>query len=317
MKIGYLCKDCPRACGVWRDEASGNGFCGCTALPSLVRAAPHFGEEPCISGTRGSGAVFFSGCNLKCVFCQNHEISRDNTGKQVSVEKLREILLRLRDKGVHNINLVTPTHYTRIIAQALQGLNLGIPVVWNSSGYETVEMLRMLEGLVQIYLPDLKYTRSDLAKRYSAAPDYFEAASAAIAEMFRQTGPFRMDQNGILLSGVMIRHLILPDNEEASMDVIDYVADTFPLGSVLFSLMCQYTPMPDSSRFPELCFSLMCQYTPMPCSSRFPELCRTVSPESNEMLCHYLKTRGIDAGYWQEPSSATDEMIPAFDGTGL
>ena len=297
MKIGYLCKDCPRACGVWRDEASGNGFCGCTALPSLVRAAPHFGEEPCISGTRGSGAVFFSGCNLKCVFCQNHEISRGNTGKQVSVEKLREILLRLRDKGVHNINLVTPTHYTRIIAQALQGLNLGIPVVWNSSGYETVEMLRMLEGLVQIYLPDLKYTRSDLAKRYSAAPDYFEAASAAIAEMFRQTGPFRMDQNGILLSGVMIRHLILPGSEEASMDVIDYVADTFPLGSVLFSLMCQYTPMPDSSRF--------------------PELCKTVSPESNEMLCHYLKTRRIDAGYWQEPSSATDEMIPAFDGTGI
>ena len=297
MKIGYLCKDCPRACGVWRDEASGNGFCGCTALPSLVRAAPHFGEEPCISGTRGSGAVFFSGCNLKCVFCQNHEISRGNTGKQVSVEKLREILLRLRDKGVHNINLVTPTHYTRIIAQALQGLNLGIPVVWNSSGYETVEMLRMLEGLVQIYLPDLKYTGSDLAKRYSAAPDYFEAASAAIAEMFRQTGPFRMDQDGILLSGVMIRHLILPGSEEASMDVIDYVADTFPRGSVLFSLMCQYTPMP--------------------CSSRFPELCKTVSPESNEMLCHYLKTRGIDAGYWQEPSSATVEMIPAFDGTGL
>ena len=297
MKIGYLCKDCPRACGVWRDEASGNGFCGCTALPSLVRAAPHFGEEPCISGTRGSGAVFFSGCNLKCVFCQNHEISRGNTGKQVTVEKLREILLRLRDKGVHNINLVTPTHYTRIIAQALQGLDLGIPVVWNSSGYETVEMLRMLEGLVQIYLPDLKYTRSDLAKRYSAAPDYFEAASAAIAEMFRQTGPFRMDQDGILLSGVMIRHLILPGSEEASMDVIDYVADTFPLGSVLFSLMCQYTPMPDSSRF--------------------PELCETVSPESNEMLCHYLKTRGIDTGYWQEPSSATEEMIPAFDGTGI
>ncbi len=297
MKIGYLCKDCPRACGVWRDEASGNGFCGCTALPSLVRAAPHFGEEPCISGTRGSGAVFFSGCNLKCVFCQNHEISRGNTGKQVSVEKLREILLRLRDKGVHNINLVTPTHYTRIIAQALQGLNLGIPVVWNSSGYETVEMLRMLEGLVQIYLPDLKYTRSDLAKRYSAAPNYFEVASAAIAEMFRQTGPFRMDQNSILLSGVMIRHLILPGSEEASMDVIDYVADTFPPGSVLFSLMCQYTPMPGSTRF--------------------PELCRTVSPESNEMLCHYLKTRGIDAGYWQEPSSANEEMIPAFDGTGL
>ena len=297
MKIGYLCKDCPRACGAWRDETSGNGFCGCAALPSLVRAAPHFGEEPCISGTRGSGAVFFSGCNLKCVFCQNHEISRGSTGTRVTVERLREILLRLRDKGVHNINLVTPTHFTRFIAQALDGLDLGIPVVWNSSGYETVEMLRMLEGLVQIYLPDLKYIRSDLAKRYSAAPDYFTFASAAISEMFRQTGPYRLDKEGMLLSGVLIRHLILPGSEEASMDVIDYVADTFPQDSVLFSLMSQYTPMPDSARF--------------------PELCGTVSAESNEMLCHYMKTRRIENGYWQEPASATEEMIPAFDGTGI
>ena len=297
MKIGYLCKDCPRACGVWRDEGSGNGFCGCTALPSLVRAAPHFGEEPCISGTKGSGAVFFSGCNLKCVFCQNHEISRRNNGTQVTVEKFRKILLELRDKGVHNINLVTPTHYTRVIAKARQGLDLGIPVVWNSSGYETAETLRMLEGLVQIYLPDLKYIRSDLAKQYSAAPDYFETASAAITEMFRQTGPFRMDPHGILVSGVMIRHLILPGSEESAMDVIDYVADTFPRGSVLFSLMSQYTPMP--------------------ASSRFPELCTTVTPESNDMLCHYLKTRGIENGYWQDPASATEEMIPAFDGTGV
>ena len=297
MKIGYLCKDCPRGCSAWRDEATGKGFCGCAALPSLVRAAPHFGEEPCITGTRGSGAVFFSGCNLKCVFCQNHTISRGQTGTPVTPEKLRDILLRLRDTGVHNINLVTPTHFTRVIAEALSGLELGIPVVWNSSGYESAEMLRMLDGLVQVYLPDLKYTDASLAARYSAAPNYFEAASAAIEEMFRQRGVFRMDEDGILQSGVMIRHLILPENEENSMNVIDYVADTFPRGSVLFSLMSQYTPMPEAEKF--------------------PELKKRVSPETNEMLCHYLKTRGIDTGYWQEVSSATEELIPAFDGTGI
>ena len=297
MKIGYLCKDCPRACRAWRDETVGSGFCRCAALPFLVRAAPHFGEEPCITGTRGSGAVFFSGCNLKCVFCQNYNISRAQTGTPVTSEKLRDILLRLRDKDVHNINLVTPTHFTRVIADALDGLNLGIPVVWNSSGYESVEMLRMLEGLVQVYLPDLKYTDARLAARYSAAPDYFEAASAAIGEMFRQRGPFRMDEDGILQSGVMIRHLILPENEENSMNVIDYVADTFPRGSVLFSLMSQYTPMPEAEKF--------------------PELKKRVSPETNEMLCHYLKTRRIETGYWQELSSATEDLIPAFDGTGI
>ena len=292
-----FCSDCPRHCHARRTDFSPGGVCCSPYLPRVARAAPHFGEEPCISGTRGSGTVFFTGCNLLCVFCQNRAVSRGNVGEILSVAQLRDCFWRLQDQGVHNINLVTPTHYIRIIAQALDGLDLGIPVVWNSSGYETVEMLRMLEGLVQIYLPDLKYTRSDLAKRYSAAPDYFTFASAAISEMFRQTGPYRLDKDGLLLSGVLIRHLILPGSEEASMDVIDYVADTFPQNSVLFSLMSQYTPMPDSTRF--------------------PELCRTVSAESNELLCHYMKIRKIENGYWQEPASATEEMIPAFDGTGI
>ena len=173
-----LCSICPRGCGV--DRAGGQfGFCAVPDAPVVARAAPHFGEEPCISGTRGSGAVFFSGCNLRCVFCQNRTISRGEHGKEITVAQLRGIFLRLRDEGVHNINLVTPSHYTRQIAEALSGLELGIPVVWNSSGYECVETLRMLDGLVQVYLPDLKYALSEPAARYSAAADYPQVARAA------------------------------------------------------------------------------------------------------------------------------------------
>ena len=292
----WFCNDCPRQCGAERFSDSGAGFCRSPSLMHLVRAAPHFGEEPCISGTRGSGAVFFSGCNLRCVFCQNREIIRNSAGKAVSVQRLREILFSLRDKGVHNINLVTPTHYSRMIAEALSGIDLGIPVVWNSSGYESVETLRMLDGLVQIYMPDYKYARRDLAKRYSAAEDYPETAAEALKEMFRQRGAFRMDDDGILQSGLLIRHLILPEQEENTMDVIDFVADSFPPGEVLFSLMSQYTPM---TAF-----------------QQYPELNKRITEESNELLCHYMRTRRLE-GFWQEVNSATGEMIPAFDGTGI
>ena len=208
-----LCSICPRGCGV--DRAGGQfGFCAVPDTPVVARAAPHFGEEPCISGTRGSGAVFFSGCNLRCVFCQNRTISRGERGKEITVAQLRDIFLRLRDEGVHNINLVTPSHYTRQIAEALSGLELGIPVVWNSSGYECVETLHMLDGLVQVYLPDLKYALPEPAARYSAAADYPQVARAAILEMYRQTGPFRLDEDGMLRRGVLIRHLILPQQGE-------------------------------------------------------------------------------------------------------
>lgn len=293
----YICSDCPRKCGALRSEVVSGGVCSCAALPSVVRAAPHFGEEPCISGTRGSGAVFFSGCNLRCVFCQNREISRTQAGKKVSVSELRDILLRLRDTGVHNINLVTPTHFTRVIRQALDGLELGIPVAWNSSGYESVETLKTLEGLVQIYMPDFKYAKAELAARYSAAKDYPAAAMAAIKEMYRQTGPFVMDDEGILRSGVLIRHLILPGQELNTMDAIDFAAESFPEGSVLFSLMSQYTPMPGTERFPEL-------------QSR-------IDAETNANLVAYMEKCGLYTGYWQEPDSATGEMIPAFDLTGV
>ena len=245
-----VCVQCPRQCGV--DRETGLGFCRVPEAPMVARAAAHFGEEPCISGTRGSGTVFFSGCSLRCVFCQNHAISRGQAGKPLSVPALRNVLLRLRDTGVHNINLVTPSHYAHAIAQALDGLDLGIPVVWNSSGYDSVETLRMLDGLIQVYLPDFKYAAPDLAQRYSAAPDYPEIALAALTEMYRQTGPYELDGDGILRRGVLVRHLILPRRPKNTRGVIDLVAQTLPQGAFLFSLMSQYTPMPGLENFPEL-----------------------------------------------------------------
>ena len=293
----YTCNDCPRRCGAVRGDSKPGGFCQSPSLPCVVRAAPHYGEEPCISGTKGSGAIFFSGCNLRCVFCQNREISRESRGEQVGVSKLRDIMLRLRDQGVHNINLVTPTHYTRTIAEALDGLELGIPVVWNSSGYESVETLRRLEGLVQVYMPDLKYLKKDPARRYSFAEDYPEIVCAALREMYRQRGAFLLDNNGLLQSGLLIRHLILPGQDLNAMDVIDYVAETFPEGSVLFSLMSQYTPMPGLDAY--------------------PELQQPIEDELGERLLSYCERRGPSMGFWQEASAATKDMIPAWDGTGV
>ena len=295
--MDVFCNDCPRQCGAKRGPIEPGGVCRSPALPRVSRAAPHFGEEPCISGVRGSGTVFFTGCNLRCVFCQNREISRGGgTGEILSVPALRDLMLRLRDQGVHNINLVTGAHFIRPIAEALQGLDLGSPVVWNSSGYESVDSLRLLEGLVQVYLPDFKYWKPALAKRYSLAEDYPAVAAAAIREMFRQTGPCVLDEDGMLRRGVLIRHLILPGQDLNAMDVIDFAAEEFPAGSILFSLMSQYTPMPGLERF--------------------PELQHRVDAETNQRLIAYLQKRGLE-GYWQETEAATDEMIPAFDGTGL
>ena len=285
-------------CGADR-EGGATGVCSSAHLPRAARAAAHYGEEPCISGSRGSGTVFFTGCNLGCVYCQNAGISRPGApGVELSVQQLRDVLLRLRDQGVHNINLVTGSHFVRPIVEALDGLELGIPVVWNSSGYESVESLKMLEGLVQIYMPDYKYSSSVPAAKYSNAPDYPDVAAAAILEMFRQVGPFRIDENDMLQSGVLIRHLILPGWTDNSIGCIDWVAEHFPMGGVLFSLMSQYTPMPRIE-------------------GRFPELARVVDPAIAQMLYEYLLDRGIEDGYYQEPDSSGDEMIPEWDLTGL
>ncbi len=291
-----ICNICPRNCGAERRDAQPGGFCRSPLLPRVARAAPHFGEEPCIAGARGTGAVFFTGCNLRCVFCQNREISRGEGGKLLSVGALRETLLRLRDTGVDSIDLVTGTHFIPAVAEALRGLELGVPVVWNSSGYESVEALRLLEGLVQVYMPDYKYSDPEAARRYSAAADYPQVARAAIREMFRQVGPCELDEHGLLRRGLLIRHLILPGRLDDARDAIDFAADAFPAGSVLFSLMSQYTPMPGLAGF--------------------PELQRPIDAEENEALIHYLKVRGL-SGFWQERDSDADEQIPAFDLTGL
>ena len=291
-----VCTLCPRRCGAIREEALPGGFCRSPLLPQVARCAPHFGEEPCIAGPHGTGAVFFTGCNLRCVFCQNAAISRGEGGRPVTVPQLRDMLLALRDQGVDSIDLVTGAHFVPAIAEALRGLDLGIPVVWNSSGYESAESLRLLEGLVQVYMPDYKYSSREAALRYSAAADYPQAAQAAIREMFRQVGPAVQDKSGLLKSGVLIRHLILPGRLEDARDAIDFAADEFPAGSVLFSLMSQYTPMPGLEAF--------------------PELQRPITREENAALIHYMRVRGL-AGFWQEGEAATGDMIPAWDLTGV
>lgn len=287
-----LCSLCPRSCGA--DRAAGDlGFCGVAETALVCRAAPHFGEEPCLSGTRGSGAVFFAGCSLRCVYCQNREISRGAVGRPYTAEELRTLFLSLRDQGVHNLDLVTPTHFSGVIAAALDGLDPGVPVVWNSSGYERVETLRRLEGLARVYLPDLKYMDAALAKCYSAAPDYPEIALAAIREMYRQTGPFTLDGDGLLRSGVLIRHLVLPGAVENTRKVIDAVEENFPPEGVMFSLMAQYTPMPGLEAY--------------------PELCRPVSAEEYDACRRYLERSGVARGYVQDLSSTGTEMIPEFE----
>lgn len=297
--MNYLCSDCPRLCHAIRNDSEGSGLCRCGINPRIVRAAPHYGEEPCISGTKGSGAVFFSGCNLRCVFCQNHTISRTPSGKIMTKNEFTDMLYRLEDTGVHNINLVTPTHHIRFIADALSSASLSIPVVWNSSGYESVEQIRLLEGLVSVYLPDLKYMDRELAGRFSRAPDYPQIATEAIREMFRQTGPVQLDQDGLLLRGVLIRHLILPGAMENSKSVIDWVSSEFSASDILFSLMSQYTPM--SEEF----------------TGEYKNLSRRVRQRENRLLINYMKDCGILNGYCQETASSTEEMIPDFDGTGV
>ncbi len=289
-----ICNLCPRRCGAARTEEEGFGRCGMPWLPVVARAALHFWEEPCISGRRGSGTVFFSGCPLGCVFCQNGRISRENFGKTVTVERLREIFLELIGQGAHNINLVTPTHFAPAIRRALAE-PLPVPVVWNSGGYERVETLRTLEGRVQIYLPDLKYADSALAAACSGAPDYFDVARAAIREMVRQTGPCVFDGEGLLRRGVVIRHLMLPGALENTRRVMDWVAGAFPPGTVLFSLMSQYTPQPGAEGM----------------------LRRRVTGGEYRAALRYMENVGITAGYRQDSSSAREEYTPPFDLTGV
>ena len=291
-----VCTLCPRSCSARRGTETAGGFCRSPLLPSVARAAAHFGEEPCLAGKNGAGAVFFTGCNLGCVYCQNRAISRGEGGRILTVSELRDCFLRLQDEGVDCLDLVTGAQYLPAIAEALQSAALTIPVVWNSSGYESVEALRQLEGLVQIYLPDYKYSDPQAAKRYSLAEDYPAAAREAILEMYRQVGPCVFGAEGRLTRGVLIRHLLLPGRGEDARDAIDFAADSFPPGSVLFSLMSQYTPIEGLEAW--------------------PELTRRVTAEENAEIIHYMQVRRL-SGYWQETEAATEELLPAFDGTGV
>lgn len=279
-----------------RDEAHGEGFCQMPSLPVCARAALHAWEEPCLSGKTGAGTVFFSGCTLGCVFCQNHSISRENFGKTMTEDELYGAFQRLADRGASCIELVTPTQFTHVLAQVLERpVPVGLPVVWNSGGYERADVLRTLEGKVDVYLPDLKYVTPSIAERYSGAADYPEAAKAAILEMYRQRGPARLE-DGMLKSGVLIRHLILPGQVNEAKRVMDWVADTFPPGAALFSLMAQYTPVGELDGF--------------------PELQRPLRGSELRAARAYMENLGL-TGYVQELDSCGEGFIPAFDLTGL
>lgn len=292
------CSLCPRRCGTDR-EAGERGVCGMGAGIRVARAAPHMWEEPPISGSRGSGTVFFSGCPLRCVFCQNRVLSAEGYGVEVSEGRLEEIILRLASQGVHNINLVTPTHFTDKLVSVLERLRpqLNIPIVYNCGGYESVETLRRLDGLVDIYLPDFKYASRELAAKYSAAPDYPEVAAAALREMHRQRGEAVFDGDGIMKSGVIVRHLVLPGCRRDSARVLRLIADTVPVEDIKLSIMRQYTP-----EFVD--------------AAAFPELARRLTSFEYDFVVAEAARLGFD-GFTQQKESATAEYTPNFDLTGI
>ena len=269
----------------------GNGFCGLPALPGICRADKHMWEEPNISGTRGSGTVFFSGCVLRCEYCQNSEISRSHCGKTVDAAGLADIFRKLESEGVHNINLVSPTPYYPVIAEALGIYRPSIPIVCNTSGYERVETIKSLDGLIDIYLPDFKYSSADAALKYSAAPDYPQSALEAIKEMVRQVGTPVHDENGMMKRGVMIRHLILPDNIENSLGVLDMIADNLPQ-DIYVSLMAQYFPTGNE---------------------KHSELSRKITEEEYERVSNYMMLLGLENGFMQEHEAADSSFVPDWN----
>lgn len=293
------CTLCPRRCHANR-AAGQTGFCGQTAQLRAARAALHFWEEPCISGDCGSGTVFFSGCSLQCIFCQNHEIALGESGKAISVERLSQIFLELQEKGAANINLVTAGHFIPQVCRALElskADGLSIPIVYNTGSYEEAASLRLLEGLVDIWLPDLKYFSGDLSARYSSAPDYFQVATAAIAEMFRQTPAAVFDSGtGLMRRGIIVRHLMLPGQAADSKKILRYLHTTY--GDAIY-------------------ISIMNQYTPLAGVSGLPELNRRVTPEEYRRVLDFADRIGIENGFMQEDGTAAESFIPPFDYEGI
>lgn len=311
--MGISCTLCPRNCKVNR-QIGETGFCGQTNEIRAARAALHMWEEPCISGTNGSGTVFFSGCTLRCVYCQNSSIASGQHGKNISIQRLSDIFLELQDKGAHNINLVTPTHFVPGLVRALElskshGLN--IPIVYNTGSYESLETLRQLDGLVDIYLPDLKYYSSELSLRYSHAKDYFDVASNAISEMVRQTGePIFEEQNKdalfinaedsdtmpLMTHGVIVRHLVLPGHTDDSKKIIDYLHNTYA---------------------DKIYISIMNQFTPISSLNDYPEINRKISEAEYDEVVDYAISIGVENGFIQEGNTAEESFIPPFDLTGI
>ncbi|WP_427112136.1 radical SAM protein [Megasphaera sueciensis] len=302
MNIQSPCNDCPRHCNVVRPETNASektipGYCHSPLQPIVARAALHYWEEPCISGTKGSGTIFFTGCNLRCCFCQNTAISRSGKqGKQITTQRLQQIYKELIIQGAHNINLVTPTPYIRAIIKSLDS-PLPVPVVYNCGGYETTETITALQGKIQIYLPDFKYMDTSLGSTYSMVSDYPEIAEKAILQMYKQVGPYELDEQGILKKGLIIRHLILPNCLDNTKRVIDWVASHFKEGQVLFSLMRQYTPYGNAYKY--------------------PEINRSLTAREYNKAEQYLFDSGIEDGFVQEKNSASKMFIPSFDGTGV
>ena len=300
MSMNYeSCTLCPRMCGADRTKAP--GFCGASHQIKAARAALHQWEEPCISGTAGSGTVFFSGCTLKCVFCQNYPLSHENYGKEISVTRLSEIFLELQEKGAHNINLVTATQYLPSIRLALKLARpaLHMPVVCNSGGYERTETIREFSDCIDIWLPDLKYYDSGLSEKYSAARNYFPIASEAIKEMVRVSGGLAWDPEkpGLLKKGVVIRHMVLPGAKEDSIRLLHWIKNELPPGQFLLSILSQYTPFYKSSQY--------------------PEISRRITTYEYQKVVDTALELGLTDGYMQEKSSAKEEYTPPFDLNGI
>lgn len=290
--MNSICLQCPRACGVDRERTV--GFCGVPQGFRVARAAKHMWEEPSIGGKNGSGTVFFSGCNLRCIFCQNRVISHERMGHALTDTQLTDLFLRLQDAGVHNINLVTPTHYALQLAKLLPKVKsrLHIPIVYNCGGYEAVETLRQLDGLIDIYLPDIKYFSTSLSKRYSAAEDYFPVARRALTEMLRQQTEPRLDADGMMVGGVMVRHLVLPSHRADSVALLDALAKEFGNKAFWLSLMSQYTP----------------QFAK---DAPYPNLHRRVTTFEYQTVADHAASLGFD-GYFQERASANAAYTPDF-----
>lgn len=286
-----ICNICPRKCNAVRTEHSGEGFCKMGELPTVARVAPHFGEEPCISGTNGSGTVFFSGCTLDCVFCQNHEISHDNKGRIITPAELADCYKRLEQQGVHNINLVTADHFAHAVVKSLEIYKPRIPIVYNCSGYTSPHTLKMLDGLVDVYLPDFKYSNDALAIRFSSAPNYVNTATSAIMEMIFQVGLPKFNDDGIMTKGVIVRHLILPSHTRNSIEVLNIIKKMFD-NQVLLSLMCQYIPMGRANEF--------------------PKINRKITRREYDKVKLEMIRLGLD-GFTQELSSADEKYVPVWD----